>query len=225
MSIFNKLLGAIGFLPSLTNTLYFNLTYFPLRMALKLPVFVSSNVKFVRAKGQVKINGPIGRGMIRLGYGDIPIFDKNHSRFLWNVTGTVIFNGAAYLGHGSKISVDPAGSLSIGNNLRVTAETTIICHKEISLGDDLLMSWEIQIMDTDFHQIIQAGTHINPNDSVQIGNHVWINSRALILKGTVVAEGCVVAAGALLNQKYLEPNSIIGGIPARILRKDITWKD
>lgn len=222
VNFFRKISELLASIPSV-KTVYFNYLYFPFELALKLPVEVSNKVKLVRMEGEIRINGPIHRGMISIGYGNVPIFDKARARTVWNVMVTIVFNGPAQIGHGSKISVDPKGTLTVGKNLIITAETTIVCGKEITLGDGVLMAWNIQIMDTDYHHIHKDGELINPDATITIGNHVWINSRATLLKGTVIPDGCVIAAAALLNKAYTEPECVIGGVPARVLTSGISW--
>ena len=51
-----------------------------------------------------------------------------------------------------------------------------------------------------------------------IGNDVWIGSRAVILQGVHVGDGSVVAARAVVA-KDVEPYSVVGGVPARLIRK------
>jgi acetyltransferase-like isoleucine patch superfamily enzyme len=52
---------------------------------------------------------------------------------------------------------------------------------------------------------------------VRIGNDVWIGYRAMLLDGTTVGDGAIVAAGAVVS-KDVEPYSIVGGVPARHIR-------
>ena len=53
--------------------------------------------------------------------------------------------------------------------------------------------------------------------SVEIGNDVWIGARAIILDGVKVGDGAVIAAGAVVA-KDVAPYTIVGGVPARVLR-------
>ena len=54
-----------------------------------------------------------------------------------------------------------------------------------------------------------------------IGNDVWIGAGALILSGVRIGDGAVIAAGAVVN-KDVEPFDIVGGVPARLIRKRFT---
>ena len=59
------------------------------------------------------------------------------------ILGKIIFNGKASIGHGCKLSIENNGILEIGKNLTISAETSIICHKGIKIGNDCLFSWDV----------------------------------------------------------------------------------
>lgn len=52
---------------------------------------------------------------------------------------------------------------------------------------------------------------------VSIGNDVWIGSRAIILDGISIGNGCIIAANSVVT-KDVEPYSIIGGVPAKFIK-------
>ena len=55
-----------------------------------------------------------------------------------------------------------------------------------------------------------------------IGNHVWIGMNVTILKGVRIGDGAIVAAGAVVTKDVPE-NTLVGGVPARVLKTDISW--
>jgi acetyltransferase-like isoleucine patch superfamily enzyme len=51
-----------------------------------------------------------------------------------------------------------------------------------------------------------------------IGRDVWIGGGAIILRGTTIGDGAIVAAGAVVTRD-VAPMTIVGGIPARVIRR------
>lgn len=60
----------------------------------------------------------------------------------------------------------------------------------------------------------------NDQDVVFEGDN-WIGMNSTILKGVTIGKGCIVAAGAVVNKSTL-PYSIVGGVPARVLKMRFT---
>ena len=52
---------------------------------------------------------------------------------------------------------------------------------------------------------------------VTIGNNVWVGTRVTILDGVTIGNNCVIAAGAVVNKK-VENNTIVGGVPAKLIK-------
>lgn len=59
---------------------------------------------------------------------------------------------------------------------------------------------------------------VTSKGGVKIGNNCWIGAKATILDGTILGDNCIVAAGAVVKGIFPD-NVIIGGIPAKIIRK------
>lgn len=206
------------------KTIYFNFKYFPFHQAIHFPVILSRNVYLKSMNGTICFECPIRYKIVSIGFGDVGIFDEKMSRCIWQVSGTVVFKGRTLIGHGSKISVGETGTLIIGENFKITAETAIVVHDKIEFGKNCLLSWDILIMDTDFHSIIdQTGNKGSKSKSIIIGNHVWIGSRTTILKGTEIADNCIIGANSVLNKKNEMPNAIYAGSPAKLVKQNINW--
>ena len=207
------------------KTLYFNFKYLPLNQAIKLPVFITYKTRLLKTSGNVKIDEPIKTGMIRIGYGQVGIFDKRHTRAMWEVRGNVHFKGRALLKFGSKISVGKDGNLEIGKNFRISPESSVVCCHRVSIGDHVRISWQSIILDTDFHKIMTLdGKRINYPKEIRIGNRVWIGMRASLLKGTGIQDNNVVASNSVINKPIRGSNCIIGGHPARIISEKVKWE-
>ncbi len=233
---------------SIPKTLRFNLHYFPLKTALKLPVIVSHRTYLRELHGKVELPENVETAMVKIGFGDVGHYDRKRSRSIWQVSGTVSFGGKASIGHGSKLSV--RGDLKLGADFNMTAESTIVCAKEIRFGDDCLLSWDILVMDTDEHplynrhetarhetrdsspvpspevskSINKENERINPDKAIIVGNHVWIGCKCVLLKGAEVPDNTVLAAGTLLKSSFAGENQVIGGNPPSVLKNEIHWE-
>ena len=216
----------IVFLSKLSiKTLYFNFKYFPFKVAIKFPILISKHVLLKQISGKIHFDCKPTFGLVHIGFGEVGVFDVKNSRSIWEVYGTITFKGKASFGQGSKITVAKEGNLVIGDNFRITAESTIISYLEIIFGDNCLLSWEILIMDTDFHKINdENGQTINEPKSILIGNDVWIGCRALILKGVIIPNNVVIGAGSIVSKKLENENSIYAGSPVKLIKEQITWR-
>ncbi len=205
------------------KTLRFNFTYFEFKDAIRFPVFVRQT-QLKKLQGKVIIDAPIRPGMIRIGSGYVGHFDRN-LKAVWEVMGTVTFKGSALLKFGSKIVVGPQGHLQLGEKFRISPQSSIICFKNVAFGTACRLSWEVQVLDTDFHKIKTLdGEYINPPKDVTVGNHVWIGSRVSLLKGARIGDDCIVATNSIVT-KYIEgEHQVIAGVPAKVVHKGVTWE-
>ena len=208
---------------SIPKTLRFNFHYFPFKTALRCPVIVSRRVYLRELHGKVTIDDHADTGSIRIGFGDVGHYDRKRSRTIWQVSGEVHFSGKASIGHGSKISV--RGRLELGDRFNITAESTIVCAKDIRFGNNCLMSWDVLVMDTDEHPIYdKQDERINPDAPIVVGNHVWIGCKCMLLKGAELPDNTILAAGTNLRSAFHGEEQIIGGNPPSILKREVTWR-
>jgi acetyltransferase-like isoleucine patch superfamily enzyme len=107
------------------------------------------------------------------------------------------------------------GSGYINRNVRIR------CHKEISIGENVAISENVTIWDSDAHKII--GKEDEMIQPISIGNHVWIGTNVTILKGVTIGDGAIIAAGSVVN-KDIPSKCLAGGIPAKVIKENIEWK-
>jgi len=91
----------------------------------------------------------------------------------------------------------------------------------MGLGSGCAISWGVRILDSDIHKLVQEG-ETSPHAPIQIGKDCWIGTNAVVLKGTELGDGSIVAAGAVVASK-VPPNSLVAGVPARVMRENVTW--
>ena len=215
------------YLLHLPRSLYFNFKYFHLSLALRLPIFISNNVKLLKMGGQIDLPKTIHSGIIKIGFPVAEVFfDSRAYKGTWYNEGLVVFKGNAVLGTGSRILVLPDAKLIFGSNFWGTAENTINCHKQIEFGNNNLIAFRILFSDTDTHKIFIKSSHelINEDRPISIGNNVWIGSNAIILKGCEISDDSIVGAGTVTSEKYETSNVVIAGNPGRIIRENVYWQ-
>ena len=210
---------------SLYKTIRFNLHYFSFSDAIHLPVLVNKNVEFHDLRGGVFLPSSKRFGMVRIGESKVGFFSSK-MRTVWDVRGNVFFKGIASLGKGSRICVAKDASVTFGNNFAITANSTIDCVNNISFGNDCLLSWDILIMDSDYHSIIQNGNVVNYSKPISIGNHVWIGNNTTLLKGVNVADDVVFSCGSIVTKSVNCSYCVVSSKGKEIieLKKDITWE-
>ena len=208
------------------KTIYFNFHYLKFTQAIFFPIIIYRNTKLARMDGNVVVDENIKWGGVRIGQYGVGTLDVKYNRTIWQNAGTVVFLGKAHIGSGSKLSINNGGMLVFGDDFCITGGSQIICSKEISFGKGCLLSWDILIMDTDFHNVITAdGEIINPPKAIKIGDRVWIGCRNLILKGVNISNDVVIGASSKITKNIDTPNCIVGGVDKQyIIKNNIYWK-
>lgn len=170
----------------------------------------------------------IGLKIIRL-----LVFTGLKLKSVWNRM-LIIYYRNKFAECGSQVTFTPLASniyyehVSVGDCVHIGPGALLMATKEshIFIKDKVLIGPEVSIV---------AGnhsTHIlgklmydykiedklsSDDEPVVIENDVWIGTGAIILKGVTISRGAIVAAGALII-KNVPPYSIVGGVPAKVLK-------
>lgn len=136
---------------------------------------------------------------------------------IWIFNRGVRFHGIPNLGRG--LFVSRGRDIEIGKRFFCGRD----CHfaAPMRVGDDVMFASRVSVVGGD-HRIDGINVPINMSGrdvmrTVLIGNDVWIGHGAIILHGVHIAPGAVVAAGSVVT-KNVEPNAIVGGNPAKLIR-------
>lgn len=110
-------------------------------------------------------------------------------------------------------------NIVMGDRCSLNYDTMLNGRGGLTIGDDFttgpgVIVWTVEHYYKDAkRKVLEQGEYDAP---VTIGNDVWCGARSMILPGVKVADGTVLAAGAVVT-KDTEPYSVVGGVPARII--------
>lgn len=110
--------------------------------------------------------------------------------------------------------------LRIGNNSAIGDFTHFGAPGGIEIGDDVIMGSYISFH-SENHNFSDPTKLIREqgvtSKGIKLGNNIWVGAKVTFLDGCQVGNNSVVAAGAVVNGIYPD-NSIIGGVPAKVIK-------
>jgi acetyltransferase-like isoleucine patch superfamily enzyme len=116
--------------------------------------------------------------------------------------------------------------LEIGAGTNFNGKCEIFLHEPsaVRIGPRCLFASEVYIATSDMHSVIDvaSGKRINAPRDVTIGEHVWVGTRASVLKGADIGAGSVVGLGAVVTKTF-PPCSAVAGNPAKLVRSGVSW--
>lgn len=117
-------------------------------------------------------------------------------------------------------------SLEIGNNTTIEGAHIAVTepNSKIAIGNDCMFSGNIDIRNGDSHSILDTNTNqrINYAKNIIIENHVWLGNGVNVLKGVTIGDNTVIGIKSLVTND-IPSNSLAVGIPAKVVKTDITW--
>lgn len=145
---------------------------------------------------------------------------------------SVIVIGKNCLIEGHLVTETADSRIDIEDNVYIGGGSTLDCAKHIFIGQDVMISYQCILADSDNHSISYS---IRKNDladwkvgkkdwssiksfPIRINKGAWIGARVIIKKGVTVGEGSVVGMGSVVSQD-VPPWTIVNGNPARVIRE------
>lgn len=107
-------------------------------------------------------------------------------------------------------------NITIGKNVFINACCCFQDQGGITIGDGAFIGHRV-VLATLNHGFLPEERCMHHPAPIVIGKNVWIGSGAVVLPGVTIGDGAIVAAGAVVC-KNVEPNTIVGGVPARFIK-------
>lgn len=127
------------------------------------------------------------------------------------------------ISRGAHIWVGEGATITVAKGAKVGARTKVNCAAGITIGEGVRISWEVQLLDTDFHWTASASGRRRPHKApIVIEPKVLVGTRAQILKGVTVGAGSVVGAGAVVRRD-VAPQTVVVGDPAEAVGQVSDW--
>ena len=113
---------------------------------------------------------------------------------------------------------DNGKNIRVGDNFLANYNVTILDRAAVTIGDDVLIA-PGTVISTVNHSLDPEKRRANICTAlpITIGSNVWIGANCSILPGVTIGDGAVIAAGAVVNRD-VPPRTVVGGVPARVLR-------
>ena len=125
------------------------------------------------------------------------------------------------LAYKATIEIHKDAEVEVGSAF-INSDAVVLAAKKIQIGHGCLISRMVFIFDADLHPIyFEAGEQIIQPKPVIIGDHVWIGLQSVIVRGSKIGEGAVIAANSLVGGK-IKAGTMASGNPARSY-SEIKW--
>ena len=133
----------------------------------------------------------------------------------------LVVKGNYSIGSGSRIYIMEQSKLELGSGY-ANHDLKIDCFESIKIGDGVVIAPNVTIRDSDNKS--HGSDSVSPHAPIRICDNVWIGMNSTILKGVTIGSGAIIAAGSLVN-KDVAANTLVGGVPARVISTNVSWED
>ncbi len=114
--------------------------------------------------------------------------------------------------------------IKIGNNCAIGAQSFLSGQGGIEIGDDVIMGPQVRIFSENHNYEdpdIPIRSQGESRKEVIIAHNCWVGAGVTILAGVTIGSGCVLAAGSVITKSF-PPDSIVAGVPARVIKKRVS---
>lgn len=134
--------------------------------------------------------------------------------FLGQITGAKIDDTVAVF---TPLYINYGKNIKIGKNVFINFDCIFLDLGGITIDDGVLLAPRVSLL-SEGHPISPSERHSLIPKPIHIKKNAWIGANASILQGVTIGENSVVAAGSVVSSDVPD-NVIVGGIPAKVLKK------
>lgn len=116
----------------------------------------------------------------------------------------------------SPFQINYGKNTKIGKNVFINFDCTFLDLGGITIEDNVMLAPKVSLL-SEGHPIAPQDRQTLTTGKIHIKQNAWIGANATILQGVTIGENSVVAAGAIVS-KDVPDNTVVGGIPAKILK-------
>lgn len=119
----------------------------------------------------------------------------------------------------ASFNCDNGKNIHVGDNFLSNYNLTILDIAPVHIGNNVMIGPNVDIY-TVTHPLTVEGrrNYLAQGIPVTIGNDVWIGGKVTIMPGVTIGNNVVVASGAVVT-KNIPDNSLVGGVPAKIIKE------
>ena len=115
--------------------------------------------------------------------------------------------------------------IRIGNNVSFGKYCHIGAINKVVIGNNVLIGSNVTIIDHNHGELCKSNLKIPPNRRtlysngvITIEDNVWIGEKVTVLANVVIGENSVIGANSVVTHS-IPPNSVVGGVPAKIIKE------
>lgn len=207
------------------KTILFNFSILPFKQALRLPIWLYGKVDISKRSGQIKWlpNTKLHTGGWRIGSSKCILngVGVRQEITVLALEGTLVLGEHGYITNGCRMYIKKGATIELGDALYAGEHFRICGFKNVKIGHHVRISWDVQVLDTDFHYVrTMDGVVYKRSKEIVIGNNVWLGNHTTVAKGACLGDGCILGSHSLLRNDFSDiKNGIFAGIPAKLKKQ------
>ena len=157
---------------------------------------------------------------------ELPQSKKLHLKISFKGQNNIVKIGANCFGVWNIALYQHSNKCCIGGDTECSGPIWIsLINNELQIGEACMFSDNIYIWG-DGHSILSLSDKkvLNlPQEPIKIGDHCWIGERVTITKNAQIPNDCIVGIASVITKKFEEEHSVLAGVPAQVVKHNVTW--